>query len=1087
MISEKQRSYKIRKQYYRMVTSLTAALMILSFVAGTYTVIQQRKLNEERVRVTQKFRAVENLEESLTQVLLRARGYYAFQDKWELEQIDVSLEQFKVDLEVFERLKLTKEEAKLQKDLESFYVKYSGEILPIAISYVQNNDYESLRKLSSGGTNDNINKFLSYTKKFKTQARIHLDDNYEKALKMSNRFKTITATTGILSILIIIIAVERLLKGIVSPIEELSNTTKAVARGERMYLTDVYPQNEIGLLATSFQEMLKKIHEKEEELTEQNEELIAQQDELQNQQEKLRDYLTEIENINKALNQSAILCITDANGIITSVNDMFCKVTKYKREELIGKTTRVLKSDFHQDDFYKKMWDTITRGKIWQNELKNIKKDETFFWINATIVPYVNTDGRPYQYILIGIDITETKEIQEKLKDILDVTNSTKDKIEKHSRLNQNLTMTLDKEKFLDIVFNYFNEVYDFDKGVLIHTLDKYRSKGLSKEKLEELLREENMKDIYVRLRAEKSFVVKRESGVNESGIAEETTYCYDFYSSILNTDGTVRGVLAMTRIGIPFKEKEVDEINGLMKQLSVALSRIAMYEEIENTKNLNENIIENVNEGLQLVSLEGEMLQYNQILINLLELDNYTLKHKVEKEKWIDDFIVNCEEKDRLKAFLEQSIDPFSRESSSIRYAMNGKKKRFIQLYASAVLMHEKKIGTIFVYRDITKEYEVDKMKSELVSTVSHELRTPLASVLGFTEMLLMKELKPERQKKYLETIYTEGKRLTNLINDFLDLQRMESGRQKYTMELNFLNEIAMEAIEKFKHEDTHNIYLMDEAPFVGAKVDRDRMTQVFSNLISNGIKFSPEGRSIVIHLRNHENKLVISVKDDGIGIPDEDLPSIFEKFKRIDNSETRKIGGTGLGLAICKEIIEAHEGEIWIESEIGKGTTVSFAIPFYQEDDKEYETVFDQDNIYQIDKEKANVMLVEDDISLALLLSESLKSSGFTVLHYTNPKSALKDAKMVPLVGIVIDLMLGDEMDGWDLIEELKEDEKTDNISIIISSAIEKSEENIKKYKIYDYLVKPYSPDKLAKKLIDLKKSQEIVEDVERDEKDE
>lgn len=1087
MINGKQRIYKIRKKYYQMVTILIAVLILLSFVAGAYIVINQRELNEQRLKVTRKLRVVGNVEESLTQVLFRARGYYAFQNQWELEQIDKSLEQLKADLEVFKSLKLTKEEAKLQKDLESFYIKYSGEVLPLAISYVKNNDYEALRELSNGGTNDNINKFLSYTKEFKIESRTQLDDNYEKSLRMSNRFKTITATVGIWSVLIIIIAVERMLKGIISPIEELSNTTKAIARGERIYFTDVYPQNEIGLLAASFQEMLKKIHEKEEELTEQNEELVSQQDELQNQQQKMRDYLTEIENINKALNKSAILCITDANGVIISVNEMFCKVTKYKKEELIGKTTRVLKSDFHKDDFYENMWDTITRGKIWQNELRNIKKDETFFWINATIVPYLDINGKPYQYILIGIDVTETKEIQEKLKDVLDITNSAKEKIEKHSRLNQNLTMTLDKEKFLDIVFNYFNEIYEFDKGVLVHTLDKYRSKGVSKEKLEEFLTEENMNDIYVRLKAEKYFIVKREAVASESGIAEETVYCYDLYSSILNTNGTVKGVLAMTRIGIPFKEKEVDEINGLMKQLSVALSRIAMYEEIENTKNLNENIIENVNEGLQLVSLEGEILQYNKILIDLLELEDYMLKPTLEKEIWIDDFIVNCEEKDRLKVFLEESIDLFSIESSSIRYAMNGKKKKFIQLYASAVLMHGKKIGTIFVYRDITKEYEVDKMKSELVSTVSHELRTPLASVLGFTEMLLMKELKPERQKKYLETIYKEGKRLTNLINDFLDLQRMESGRQEYTMALNFLNEIAMEVIEKFKHEETHNIYVMDEAPFVGAKVDRDRITQVFSNLISNAIKFSPEGGNVVIHLRNHQNKLVISVRDEGMGIPDEDLPSIFEKFKRIDNSETRKIGGTGLGLAICKEIIEAHGGEIGIESDLGKGTTVSFSIPFYQEDGKEYAAILDKDNVYNTSKEKSNVMLVEDDISLALLLSESLKANGFTVFHYTNPRIALKDAKVIPLVGIVIDLMLGDEMNGWGLIEELNEDEKTEDISIIVSSAIEKSEENIKKYQVYDYLVKPYSPDQLVKKLMDLKKSQQAFRENGRDERDE
>lgn len=129
---------------------------------------------------------------------------------------------------------------------------------------------------------------------------------------------------------------ERLLRGIISPIEELSNTTKAITRGDRVHFTEEYPPNEIGLLALSFQEMVKKINEKEEELIDQNEELLCQQEELQSQQEKLKSYLMEIENINKALDQSSILCITDSNGIILSINEMFAQVTQYKKEELNG-------------------------------------------------------------------------------------------------------------------------------------------------------------------------------------------------------------------------------------------------------------------------------------------------------------------------------------------------------------------------------------------------------------------------------------------------------------------------------------------------------------------------------------------------------------------------------------------------------------------------------------------------------------------------------------------------------------------------------------------------------------------------------
>lgn len=1076
MIKENQPTFKIRHKYYRTVASLIGILLLLVIGSGMYITSRQKELNGERKKITEKFMAVESLEETLNQIFFRARGYYAFQDQWELEQLNYNLEQFKTEIETFKNLDLTREEIKLQKDLADFYINYRNIILPKAITYVENSDYESLRELANSGTNTQINNFLNYTEQFKIESENKREDIYEEIIHASNRFKIINTSILVLSLIILVLVVKRLLNEIINPIEKLSNTTKSISKGEKVYLTELYPPNEIGVLALSFQEMIEKVYEKEEELTAQNEELISQQDELQNQQEKLQSYLIEIENIKKALDQSAILCITDANGVILSVNEMFCKVTQYKKEELLGNTTRVLKSGFHKEAFYKNMWDTITCGRIWQGEIKNRKKDENYFWVNATVVPYIDSDGRPYQYILIGIDITETKKIQEKLRELLEEAKLTKDQIAKYSNLNQYLTMTLDKDKFLDIVFNFLKEVYTFDKGILIHIKKKhYRAKGLSREKIQELLKEENMQDIIVRLKEEKYYIVKREASTNESGITDKHLYCYDLYSSILSTEGEVEVYFAITRIGMPFEEKEVEDINGLMKQMSVALSRINIYEEVEDTKSLNENIIENVNEGLQLVSLEGEMLQYNKILVSYLKLENYRVKHIVDKETWIEDFTRNCEEKDTMSIFFEEAIDPSSTESKMIRCTIKGKEEVFMQVYASAVLMHGQKIGTIFVYRDITKEYEIDKMKSELVSTVSHELRTPLSSVLGFTELLLTKELKPERQKKYLETIYKEAKRLTNLINDFLDLQRMESGKQEYIMKVYPLNEIAMEVIDQFKHEKKHNIYVVDEASFVRAKVDRDRITQVFSNLISNGIKFSPEGGNISITFKNHENKLLVSIEDEGIGIPSEAIPTMFEKFKRIDNSETRKIGGTGLGLAICKEIIEAHGGDIWIESVEHKGTTVFFSLPFFQEDGKECIAIQDQENIFNKSRKKANVMLVEDDISLTLLLSEALKANGFTVLHYSNPRNALKDSKEIPLVGIVIDLMLGEDISGWNLIKELKEEEKTKNIPIIISSALEKSEENIKKYQIYDYFIKPYPPNQLANKLMDLMKSQE------------
>lgn len=175
--------------------------------------------------------------------------------------------------------------------------------------------------------------------------------------------------------------------------------------------------------------------------------------------------------------------------------------------------------------------------------------------------------------------------------------------------------------------------------------------------------------------------------------------------------------------------------------------------------------------------------------------------------------------------------------------------------------------MGTMFVHRDITREYEIDQMKSELVSTVSHELRTPLSSVLGFTELLLAKELKPERQKNISKPFIKSMVRLTNLINDFLDLQRMESGRQQYTMQPLSMDEMAIDIVNRFRHEQKHHVHLIDKAKHVNVVGDQERLVQLFINLIGNAIKFSPAGGDVTITLENINQMLQVRIKDQASG----------------------------------------------------------------------------------------------------------------------------------------------------------------------------------------------------------------------------
>ena len=299
------------------------------------------------------------------------------------------------------------------------------------------------------------------------------------------------------------------------------------------------------------------------------------------------------------------------------------------------------------------------------------------------------------------------------------------------------------------------------------------------------------------------------------------------------------------------------------------------------------------------------------------------TMEHMMAEQVQENEFI------DSLNHLIDSAFLSPDEEHSFI-YSINDS-NQVIRVYCKSFKNeHNEDFGTLLVHRDITKEYEVAQMKSEFVSTVSHELRTPLASVLGFTELLLTKELKPERKAKYLQTIYKEAKRLTALINDFLDIQRMESGKQTYEKKFIDITSILQNVIELQEvNTSLHKINLSVELEETMILGDRNKIEQVFTNLLSNAIKYSPNGGNIFIRIYGNNNMISIDFKDEGLGIPEDAIPNLFQQFYRVDNSDRRRIGGTGLGLAIVKEIIKAHNGTISVSSEYGKGSIFTTQFP--------------------------------------------------------------------------------------------------------------------------------------------------------------
>ncbi|CAD7770876.1 Sensor histidine kinase RcsC [Candidatus Methanoperedenaceae archaeon GB37] len=276
----------------------------------------------------------------------------------------------------------------------------------------------------------------------------------------------------------------------------------------------------------------------------------------------------------------------------------------------------------------------------------------------------------------------------------------------------------------------------------------------------------------------------------------------------------------------------------------------------------------------------------------------------------------------DKLRAFNAGGVDyitkPFVLEEVMARVDVNIKRKEVEEKLKQANIELKR----------------ADKLKTQFLSLVSHELRTPVTPITAQLQMMLAGYFGEvtEKQKKSIEMVLRNTARLDRLIGDILDISKLESGAMKFVMakaDLNETVEHAVEIMESNARKKNITITLKeDKIPEI--VFDKDRIAQVVINLVNNAIKFTDPGGTIDICLLNHTNYAIVKVTDNGIGIKKEDLERIFVPFEQVDSSMTRKYDGSGLGLSICKGIVASHGGEIWVESEAGKGSTFQFTLPY-------------------------------------------------------------------------------------------------------------------------------------------------------------
>lgn len=410
--------------------------------------------------------------------------------------------------------------------------------------------------------------------------------------------------------------------------------------------------------------------------------------------------------------------------------------------------------------------------------------------------------------------------------------------------------------------------------------------------------------------------------------------YMYETAVPILDpTADDIIAYIYLVRYRDQFTNEQMRDVMSFSRQLSLSLLRMRLFDEMTREKTKTERILDSIREAVIYLEPGKEEVFVNRPLYDLFPELRYGVQAEQETLQTCLEVIQSVvDEPENFSRYVD-SVLRGELPTDSLQFSIRNETV-FIQFYVEVIHIHQVHKGTMLVMRDVTKENEMDRLKSELVSTVSHELRTPLSSIYGFTELMLNRDIEESRQDRYLRTIHSETERLANLVNDFLDVQRMESGTQSYKKTSVNIHAIAEETTHFYAAStQTHRITFRHEGnqlPVIEA--DEEKIRQLLNNLLNNAVKYSPSGGAIDVVLTTSRDQVILQVRDEGIGIPKQSLSRLFEKFYRVDNSDSRKIGGTGLGLAICKEIVTGHGGEIHVESVVREGSLFTVKFPLVQ-----------------------------------------------------------------------------------------------------------------------------------------------------------
>lgn len=798
----------------------------------------------------------------------------------------------------------------------------------------------------------------------------------------------------------------------------------------------------------------------------------------------LENALQESLEFNRALDEMILITIIERNGKILYVNDKFCTISNYSREDLIGQNYQLLKSDYNGKNFIHELNNIILSKSQWNGDIKYYTKDGTFFWVATTITPQFDTDGSIEKFIIIQYDITKHKQTEDSLN---------KSKRYQEYILNNLLTGIVEINLEGQII--YANQAA---VKILDISQDEVTNRYFNERTWHQIDANGNpfpMDKLPLAIAMnEKKVVTNIEHGImNDDG---DNKWLIVNAFPILDAQNNLQGAIANF---IDITQRKVSE-DLLRESESILSFNEKFVRMVTNSmsgmvaywnKNLrctfaNERYQEWFGKttaqmlGIHLRDLIGiETYTKNLPLIErVLRGENIQLENKITKLNGEDGFV------------LVDYVPHFETETREV-------------------------LGYIVVVTDITKlkltEIALSEQKekadlanlakSEFLASMSHEIRTPLNGVIGFTDLLMKTELS-DTQAQYMGIVYNSAISLLDLLNDILDFSKIEAGKLELANERLDLFELIEQSTDiiKYKAIEKKIVLLKSLSTSLPRFIygDSIRLRQILVNLLGNAIKFTMSGEIEVKvdYDKTKKGELVVSVRDTGIGISKENLKKIFEAFSQEDVSITRKYGGTGLGLTISNKLLDLMKSKLELESEEGKGSRFYFTLNVQIDEgsdsnsEKKLKDKLDKlesDSNFNKDPEVLlrNVkILVVDDSSVNLFLAktmlEKLVPNGIIIEASSGEDSIKQYIKELPdLIFMDVQMPI---IDGLQATREIRKIEKGRKVPIIALTAGTVKEEIAKCFEagMSDYASKPIVLNTLKKILSKWLNEKSVIDDI-------